>query len=242
MKQTNHRSPGGFCFPLPLGAPPTFSIYEWSSVKPVHPYRRNTPPYPALTAYPFQQLPHLHPCPHRLRRLSRIRCFFAIRRGAESHRHADFVLVTHRSPLSSTVFTPPERCSRCSPAACSGSDTGIHCFSPCLHTEIGNKSSYQADIFDKIQRERGKTVHFSPIYAVFSPFDAVSTVFRRFFTANHGYFSPKRPVFPLLRSGTRCGSVEYTSSTRECTPKSAVSTFYIEIMTGFVAWLAVFRR
>lgn len=110
----------------------------------------------------------------------RIRCFFVIRRGAESHRHADFVLVTHRSPLSSTVFTPPERCSRCSPAACSGSDTEIHCFSPCPYTENGNKSSYQADIFDKIQRERGKTVHFSPIHAVFSPFDAVFTVFRRF--------------------------------------------------------------
>lgn len=142
--------------------------------------------------------------PHRHRRLSRIRCFFAIRRGAESHRHADFVLVTHRSPLSSTVFTPPERCSRCSPAACSGSDTEIYCFSPCLHTEIGNKSSYQADIFDKSQRERGNGcpyVEKSTIFEMKTPFSHRLTPFPPFFAVFHRkswIFLTETPRFSII--------------------------------------------
>lgn len=134
-----------------------------------------------------------------------------------------------------TVFTPHERYSRCSPAASSGTNIVFSLFSPCLHTEFGNKSPYQGDIFDKILPERGNPVHLSPFHAVLPPFGAVFTVFRRLFAGNRRYFSPERPVFSLFRSGTRCKSAEYTPSTRPRTPKIAVSTFYIGIMTDFVA-------
>ena len=121
-----------------------------------------------------------------------------------THRHADFVLFTHRSPLSSTVFTPPERCSRCSPAACSGSDTEIYCFSPCLHTEIGNKSSYQADIFDKSQRERGNGcpyVEKSTIFEMKTPFSHRLTPFPPFFAVFHRkswIFLTETPRFSII--------------------------------------------
>lgn len=76
----------------------------------------------------------------------------------------------------------------------------------------------------------------------FTPFSHRLTPFSPFFAVLHRkswIFLTETPRFSIIseRNTLRIRRVhaEYTPSTRECTPKSAVSTFYIEIMTGFVA-------